>query len=142
MALNFLKSTPFLFLLTIVLASDPNITTDFVVPMNYSGNDVVDRNLFPFIGFCNVVNSDYTQTFTVTKASLTNFPALDGQSVSYAFLQFPTRVINSPHTHPHSTELLLVLKGWLNVGFIDTNNKLYTQTPHVSVFKGIGGLSI
>ncbi|KAJ0046367.1 hypothetical protein Pint_05803 [Pistacia integerrima] len=90
------------------MAGDPDITTDFVVPMNYSGNGAVDGNFFTFTGLCNVVNSDYTQTFTVTKATATNFPALDGQSVSYAFLQFPAGAINPPHTHPHSAELLLL----------------------------------
>ncbi|KAJ0078203.1 hypothetical protein Patl1_37152 [Pistacia atlantica] len=105
--------------------------------MNYSGNDVVDRNLLPFIGFCNLVNSDYTQTFTVTKASLTNFPALDGQSVSYAFLQFPTRVINSPHTHPHSTELLLVFKG-----LVDYQSKDEPKQPSAAIsFFGSGNAS-
>ncbi|KAJ0101845.1 hypothetical protein Patl1_05865 [Pistacia atlantica] len=128
MASNFLKSIPFFLFFAIVMAGDPDITTDFVVPKNYSGNGPVDGNFFTFTGLCNVVNSDYTQTFTVTKATTTNFPALDGQSVSYAFLQFPAGAFNPPHTHPHSAELLLVLKGWLNVGFIDTNNKLYKQT--------------
>ncbi|XP_031264917.1 putative germin-like protein 9-2 [Pistacia vera] len=105
---------------------DADITTDFVVPMNYSANKAVDRNFY--FDLCNMGNSDYTQTFSTTEASTTNFPALDGQSVSYAFLQFPAGAINPPHTHPRSAKLLLVLKGWLNVGFIDTNNKIYKQT--------------
>ncbi|KAJ0045628.1 hypothetical protein Pint_05799 [Pistacia integerrima] len=111
-----------------VMAGDADITTDIVVPMNYSANKAVDGNFFTFTGLRNVVNSDYTQNFTVTKANTANFPALDGQSVSYTFLQFPAGAINPPHTHPRSAELLLVLKGWLNVGFIDTNNKIYKQT--------------
>ncbi|KAJ0044548.1 hypothetical protein Pint_05106 [Pistacia integerrima] len=128
MASNFLRLVQFFLLLAIVTASDPYITTDFVVPTNYIDNDAVDGNFFTFTGLRNVINSDYTQKFTVTKASQANLPALNGQSVSYAFLQFPAGAINPPHTHPRSAELLLVLKGWLNVGFIDTNNKLSTQT--------------
>ncbi|KAJ0101851.1 hypothetical protein Patl1_05863 [Pistacia atlantica] len=73
-----------------VMAGDPDITTDFIVPANAS--------------------------------------ALDGQSVSYAVLLFPVGAINPPHTHPRSAELLFVVEGSLNVGFVDTNNKLYTQT--------------
>lgn len=55
------------------------------------------------------------------------FPALNGQSVSYAVLQFPAGTINPPHTHPRSAELLLVTQGALQVGFVDTTNKLFTQ---------------
>ncbi|XP_031269915.1 germin-like protein 9-3 [Pistacia vera] len=128
MASNFLRLVQFFLLLAIVTAIDPDITTDFVVPTNYIDNDAVDGNFFTFTGLRNVINSDYTQKFTVTKASQANFPALNSQSVSYAFLQFPAGAINPPHTHPRSAELLLVLKGWLNVGFTDTNNKLYKQT--------------
>jgi quercetin dioxygenase-like cupin family protein len=67
------------------------------------------------------------QNFTVTKASMTEFPALNGQSVSYAMLKFPSESINPPHTHPRAAELLLVLDGALSVGFIDTAGKPYTQ---------------
>lgn len=35
--------------------------------------------------------------------------------------------INPPHTHPRSAELLLVAGGSLQVGFVDTTNKLFTQ---------------
>lgn len=63
-----------------------------------------------------------------TQASLKEFPALNGQSVSMAVLQFPPSAINPPHTRPHSTGLLLLVEGSLEVGFVDTTNKLYTQT--------------
>jgi quercetin dioxygenase-like cupin family protein len=67
------------------------------------------------------------QNFTVTKATMMEFPALNGQSVSYAMLKFPSESVNPPHTHPRAAELLLVLNGTLCVGFIDTTGKLYTQ---------------
>ena len=56
------------------------------------------------------------------------FPALNGQSVSYAILQFPAGSVNPPHTHPRSAELLFLLDGSLQVGFVDTTNKIFTQT--------------
>ncbi|KAM3276908.1 hypothetical protein ACQJBY_044991 [Aegilops geniculata] len=55
------------------------------------------------------------------------FPALNGQSVAYAMLKFPSESVNPPHTHPRAAELLLVLDGALSVGFVDTAGKLYTQ---------------
>jgi quercetin dioxygenase-like cupin family protein len=53
--------------------------------------------------------------------------SLDGRSVSFAVLECPAGTINPPHTHPHSAELLFVVDGSLEVGFIDSTNKLYTQ---------------
>ncbi|KAM1100309.1 hypothetical protein FF1_006740 [Malus domestica] len=63
------------------------------------------------------------------KASLAEFPALNGQSVSYAVLQFPNNgTTNPPHTHPRSAELLFLVGGTLEVGFVDTKNNLFRQT--------------
>ncbi|KAK9999617.1 hypothetical protein SO802_019220 [Lithocarpus litseifolius] len=56
------------------------------------------------------------------------FPALNGQSVSCAVLQFPAGTPNPPHTHPRASELLFLVQGTLQVGFVDTTNKLFTQT--------------
>lgn len=75
-----------------------------------------------------IFDPDYPQNFKVTKASMAEFPALNGQSVSFAVLEYPAGAINPPHTHPRSAELLFVVDGSLEVGFVDTTNKLYTQT--------------
>ena len=48
-------------------------------------------------------------------------------SVSYAVLQYPTGTLNPPHTQPRSAELLFLVDGCLEVGFVDTTNKLFTQ---------------
>ncbi|KAF5751714.1 hypothetical protein HS088_TW02G00731 [Tripterygium wilfordii] len=106
-----------------VKAGDPNILSDFLVP----ANTTIDGNFFTYTGIRAIVNSKPI-AFTVTKASMVEFPALNGQSVSYAALQFPAGTTNPPHTHPRSAELLFVVDGSLQVGFVDTTNKLYTQT--------------
>ena len=59
---------------------------------------------------------------------MAEFPALNGQSVSYDVLYFPAGSINPPHTHVRATGLLFLLQGTLQEGLIDTTNKLYTQT--------------
>ncbi|KAK9938984.1 hypothetical protein M0R45_015694 [Rubus argutus] len=61
-------------------------------------------------------------------ATMAEFPALNGQSVSYAVLEFPSGTTNPPHTHPRSAELLFLVGGTLEVGFVDTKNNLFTQT--------------
>ncbi|KAJ4724841.1 germin-like protein 9-3 [Melia azedarach] len=106
-------------------AGDPDITSDFIVPSNVTQ---IDGSFFTFTGMRALVGAPPPAAFKVLKASMAEFPALNGQSVSYAVLQFPSGSTNPPHTHPRSAELLLVVDGSLQVGFVDTTNKLYTQT--------------
>lgn len=107
----------------VAVSSDPNILTDYVVPPNMT----VDANYFTYTGVRSIVNGTYPAKFTVIKASLKEFPGLVGQSVSYAVLEFPVGCINPVHIHPRATELLFVTSGSLQVGFVDTNNTLYSQ---------------
>ncbi|KAL4562873.1 hypothetical protein LXL04_026904 [Taraxacum kok-saghyz] len=111
-------------ILTTTKANDPDILTDFITPNSTS---VIDANFFTYNG----LRAFYTpnpKNFTVLKATMTEFPALNGQSVSYAVLQFPAGGVNPPHTHPRAAELLIVMMGTLEVGFIDTKNVLFNQT--------------
>ncbi|XP_020573447.1 germin-like protein 9-3 [Phalaenopsis equestris] len=125
-----MSSNASLLLITVVAlilsahAADPDITSDFIVPPGTTLN----ADFFTFRGFRgSLMGKPREGSFLVTKASKVEFPALDGQSVSLAVLQFPPRGLNPPHTHPRSAELLMVLQGTLKVGFVDSNNKLYTQ---------------
>ncbi|GAA0158489.1 hypothetical protein LIER_15498 [Lithospermum erythrorhizon] len=105
-------------------AGDPDILSDFIIPRNLTG---VDGNFFTYTAMRGIFNVP-TPQFKVTKASKAEFPALDGQSVSWAVLQYPAGTMNPPHTHPRASELLFLVEGTLDVGFVDTTNKLYTQT--------------
>ena len=109
-------------------AGDPDIITDFIVPANVT---TIDGNFFTFTGMRALVKSGpptNTTTFTAWKAGLAEFPALNGQSVSYDVLYFPAGSINPPHTRVCATGLLFLLQGTLQVGLVDTTNKLFTQT--------------
>ncbi|KVI09608.1 germin-like protein 9-3 [Cynara cardunculus var. scolymus] len=108
----------------VVFSSDPDILTDYVLPENTT---VTDPNYFTFTGLRSVFNATYPTTFTPVKATLNEFPGLLGQSVSYAVLEFPVGSLNPLHIHPRATELLFVVTGSLQVGFVDTTNKLFTQ---------------
>ncbi|KAI3901200.1 hypothetical protein MKW92_013451 [Papaver armeniacum] len=108
----------------IAQAGDPDIITDFVIPANAS----LDGSSFTFTGIRNLCASGPPATFRLTKIGMKEFPALNGQSVSMAILDYPSGSVNPPHTHPRSAELLFVVQGRLDVGFIDTTNMLFTQT--------------
>ncbi|MCD7465780.1 hypothetical protein HAX54_001935 [Datura stramonium] len=110
-------------------AGDTDILTDFIVPENRTG-DTIDGNFFTFTGTRGIFGNIITN-FKVTKASKAEFPALDGQSTSLAVLQFPGGGVNPPHTHPRAAELLFVVEGCLEVGLVDSTNKLYTQTLQI-----------
>ena len=103
-------------------AGDPDILSDFIVPPNVT---TVDASFFTFTGMRFLVP---TTTFKVSPISLAEFPALNGQSVSYAILQFPAGTPNPPHIHPRTSELLFLFRGTLQVRFVDTTNKLFNQT--------------
>ncbi|KAL8192451.1 hypothetical protein R6Q57_027636 [Mikania cordata] len=107
-------------------AYDPDILTDFITP----NASAVDASFFTCTGLRRFYNPN-PKNFTVIKASMAEFPALNGQSVSYAVLQFPPAGVNPPHTHPRAAELLVVMLGTLEVGFVDTTNVLYNQTLQV-----------
>ena len=107
-----------------VLASDPDILSDYILPQN---STTVDATYFTYTGLRGIFDQT-PETFRATKASLAEFPALNGQSVSYAVLQFPPSTLFPPHTRPDATGLLFLLAGSLEVGLVDTKNVLYTQT--------------
>ncbi|XP_076908954.1 germin-like protein 9-3 [Bidens hawaiensis] len=121
-----------LFIIVIILsainessAGDPDILSDFILP---PGNTTVDGNFFTYTGMRVLLDAPVPTSFKVFKASMAEFPALNGQSVSYAVLDFPPNSVNPPHTHPRASELLFLIDGTLEVGFVDTTNKLFTQT--------------
>ncbi|KAI9389731.1 hypothetical protein POPTR_008G084300v4 [Populus trichocarpa] len=126
MASALLNAVLFVTFFALVTASDPNIITDFEIPANSSTK--IGGDFFTFTDLRGFFDRAYPPNSKVTKASLAEFPALNGQSVSFATLEYPAGTINPPHTHPRSAELLFVVDGSLEVGFIDTTNKLYTQT--------------
>ena len=105
----------------LAIAGDPDILTDFIVPPNVT--DVIG-DFFTFTGMRALLGG-FPTVFKVTKAGLGKFPALNGQGVSYAVLEFPAGTTNPPHTHPRASELLFLTQGTLQVGFVDTTNKLF-----------------
>lgn len=73
-----------------------------------------------------VVNSSVGST--VTGAYVEKIPGLNTLGVSMSRIDYAAGGVNPPHTHPRATEILFVLVGELDVGFITTANKLISKT--------------
>ena len=65
---------------------------------------------------------------SVNLVNVDKFPCLNTLGISLACIDFAPYGLNPPHTHPCSTELLVVIEGTLLVGFVTSNpNKLFTK---------------
>ncbi|KAH6763673.1 RmlC-like cupins superfamily protein [Perilla frutescens var. frutescens] len=65
----------------------------------------------------------------VTPANVAQIPGLNTLGISMARIDFAPWGVNPPHTHPRATEILTVLNGTLEVGFVTSNpdNRLITK---------------
>ncbi|XP_057542972.1 rhicadhesin receptor-like [Amaranthus tricolor] len=67
----------------------------------------------------------------VTGANVEKIPGLNTLGVSMGRIDFAPGGLNPPHTHPRATEMIFVMYGELDVGFITTTNKLIAK--HIKV---------
>ena len=65
----------------------------------------------------------------VTQITVYQIPSLNTLGISIARIDFAPYGVNPPHTHPHATEVLVVLEGTLYVGFVTSNpdNRLFAK---------------
>ncbi|BBN06626.1 protein MpCupin56 [Marchantia polymorpha subsp. ruderalis] len=104
-----------------VCARDPELTTDFAVPV---GMNASTGDFFTFTGLRNF--SAAPNTFGSKKVTNVEFPALTGLGVGMTLLEYKPNTLNPPHIHPRGSELTYVMTGDLDVGLIDSANKLYS----------------
>ena len=65
---------------------------------------------------------------SVNLVNVDKFSGLNTIGISLAHIDFAPYGLNPHHTHPRSTELLVVIEGTLLVGFVTSNpNKLFTK---------------
>lgn len=97
----------------------------FACKSNISSDD------FFFAGLAKPALANNTFGATVTSASVQQINGLNTLGVSMARIDYAPGGINPPHTHPRATEIVFVLEGELDVGFITTENKLFSKTIKV-----------
>ncbi|KAM3288793.1 hypothetical protein P3S67_022223 [Capsicum chacoense] len=98
-------------------------------------------NLIAAVSFCCVVLAfepcplqdfcvaDPASPEQVTAVNVAQVPGLNTLGISLVRVDYAPRGINPPHTHPRATEILTVLEGSLQVGFVTSNpeNRLITK---------------
>ncbi|XP_057869607.2 putative germin-like protein 2-2 [Cryptomeria japonica] len=63
----------------------------------------------------------------VTAANVNQIAGLNTLGISLVRIDYAMDGINPPHTHPGATEILVLIKGQLLVGFIETINKFHSK---------------
>ncbi|KAL5731728.1 hypothetical protein ACHQM5_004428 [Ranunculus cassubicifolius] len=83
---------------------------------------------FFFAGLAKPALTNTTLGAVVTAANVQKIPGLNTQGVSMSRIDYAPGGLNPPHTHPRATEIVFVLYGELDVGFITTANVLFAKT--------------
>ncbi|CAL4959429.1 unnamed protein product [Urochloa decumbens] len=123
------------------LAGDPDMLQDICVADYKSLQGPLRLNGFPCKRPENVTADDFFSSLlanpgntgnavgsSATAANVEKLPGLNTLGVSMARIDFAPWGVNPPHTHPRATEIIFVLKGSLDVGFITTANRLIART--------------
>jgi quercetin dioxygenase-like cupin family protein len=113
-------------LVFVASASDPELTTDFFVPVGVN-KTTLTADYFTDITLRTGVTIVPPAKFGAKRVNSDSFPVLTGLGVSSALVLYLPGGINPPHTHPRGTEILVVVDGELTVGLIDSTNKLFTK---------------
>ncbi|XLR18619.1 hypothetical protein S83_046531 [Arachis hypogaea] len=100
---------------------------------------VVEANDFFFSGLHIAGNTSNPSGSKVTPVTATQLPGLNTLGISIARIDYAPWGINPPHTHPRASEILTVLDGYLEVGFVTSNPenrhiRKVLQKGDVSVF--------
>ncbi|KAJ0978724.1 hypothetical protein J5N97_014198 [Dioscorea zingiberensis] len=129
---------PLFFLFLSPALADPDLLQDLCVADLNSTAKVngfpckpaaaVNETDFFFAGLANPGATNNTMGSLVTGANVEKIPGLNTLGVSLSRIDYAPGGLNPPHTHPRATEMVFVLYGTLDVGFITTANKLISKT--------------
>ncbi|KAF7842428.1 putative germin-like protein 2-1 [Senna tora] len=82
---------------------------------------LVEANDFSFSGLHIAGNTSNPLGSKVTPVFAAQLPGLNTLGIAMARIDFAPWGINPPHTHPRATEILTVLQGSIEVGFVTSN---------------------
>ncbi|KAH9313341.1 hypothetical protein KI387_028376, partial [Taxus chinensis] len=120
-----------------VAGADPGPLQDFcvadqqskVLVNGYACKDptTVTVEDFSFAGLRNAGDTNNPVQSKVTPAFVQEFGGLNTLGMAMGRIDYAVGGLNPPHAHPRASEILLVLQGKLLVGFVDTNNTLFSK---------------
>ena len=103
-------------------------------PVFFNGKFCKDPKLataddFFFSGLDKAGNTSNAVGSGVTPVNVEQIPGLNTLGISMVRIDYAPGGQNPPHTHPRATEILVVAKGTLYVGFVTSNpdNRLFTK---------------
>ena len=120
----------------VLVFADPDMLQDICVADLTSAVKVngfpcksnVTADDFFFAGIANPGATNNTVGALVTGANVQRIPGLNTLGISLARIDYAPGGLNPPHTHPRATEVVFVLEGELDVGFITTANVLISKS--------------
>ncbi|EFJ36732.1 hypothetical protein SELMODRAFT_403377 [Selaginella moellendorffii] len=117
-----------IFPLNVVTASDPDPVEDICIPNGRSSrSQVSSKDFYSSVLRDGAVASSPPKSFAFSQAIVSTFPGLNTMGFSVARIYLgPGGVVRS-HAHPRASELVDVEKGVIEVGFVDSNNKLFAH---------------
>ncbi|KAM7470145.1 hypothetical protein LguiA_008328 [Lonicera macranthoides] len=122
-----------------LVSSDPDLLQDVcvadltsAVKLNgYPCKENITAEDFFFAGLSKPGSTNNSMGSLVTGANVQKIPGLNTLGVSLSRIDYSPGGLNPPHTHPRATEVVFVLYGELDVGFITTANKLVSKSIKV-----------
>ncbi|KAF8408003.1 hypothetical protein HHK36_007143 [Tetracentron sinense] len=82
---------------------------------------------FFFDGLRNEGNTTNVFGSKVTSANVLDFPGLNTLGISMSRVDLAHGGINPPHSHPHASQIGVIIKGKVLVGFVTTANVFYSK---------------
>ncbi|XP_073125824.1 germin-like protein 5-1 [Henckelia pumila] len=118
------------------VSADPDLLQDIcvadltsAVKLNgYPCKSNVTAEDFFFAGLAKPGATNNSVGSTVTGANVQKITGLNTLGVSLSRIDYAPGGLNPPHTHPRATEVVFVLEGELDVGFITTANVLVSKS--------------
>ncbi|MCL7043588.1 hypothetical protein MKW94_015441 [Papaver nudicaule] len=125
---------------TSMVASDPDMLQDIcvadlssAVKMNgfacKAASNITAQDFF-FAGLSKPGNITNAVGSLVIPANVERIPGLNTLGISMSRVDYLPGGLNPPHTHPRATEIVFVLEGSIDVGFITTGSVLISKTIH------------
>ncbi|CAN8312526.1 unnamed protein product [Cochlearia groenlandica] len=121
--------------ITTSLSSDSDPLQDFCVAdlkaypsiNGFPCKQSVSASDFFFSGLNNPLNTSNANGVAVSPANVLTFPGLNTLGLSMNNVEFAPGGVNPPHSHPRATETGVVIRGSVFVGFLTTNNTLFSK---------------